>query len=977
MSLDKLSPKDDVAEKDLAFWARPIKIGAMGLFTSIAKASISATVGKWDEVAKDSLDGLTTIGMGATPPQLAGRLLKRSMNRAVHQLLRDYFRILHREPSSELAKRMGKVAADVDRQLAEVTVELNEELFEKPREVAILPIFEEKLEYWLTHYRADQADEKGDEFNPKAIAARLGSYFVYAMHGELRDGNSTYEPLLQHIKTEVAEAWRRERHWKAYRHWFDRELDQPLFGSEDFGLRQIFVWPRAWYLEKNSVEPGERDNDEREYDDDARLMGTPKESRSVVELREALDHWLEEKNPKDAVRVISGDPGSGKSSFLRMYVQHRLNQGDHVVFIPLHLLNVKSDLAESVASYCHQIDTCPSLRIDKDSGESKLLLAFDGLDELAKQGVVGKRVAEDFVEEVCRTVAVRNTSGTRLQVIISGRPIAIQNVEPKFRQESQVLHVFPYFVSADERKGKSGRYRYSGRTELLELDQRNEWWRRYGELKGLNLEGLPEKMGSSLLDDITAQPLLNYLLALVQNEIDFERDVNRNQIYRKLLGRVWKRDWDPAQTHRSQQDVTLEEFTELLEEMALTAWHDRERLTTVAAVETRCQGTRLESVLNAYKKKCDDGVGQLFAAFYFRKSDQIKGAEETFEFTHKSFGEYLTACRIVGTLDELHQQFAEADQRRGRSIVWNEREALLAWLKVCGPATISGDLREYLDNEICLRDDLEELQATLVRLLNENLRSNMPCEELAGKTFGEMLDLSRNAEEALLVLHSCCATQTKEVSDIEWPAPNSAGTLMKRLQRQRVGSANSQALESLNHLNFLNQHLEFTDFFSANLKGANLRRARLQRAALQGANLYEARLHGADLHGANLHEAKLRGADLQGAYLQGAKLQGADLHGAKLHEAKLQWADLYEARLHGADLQRADLYEAKLRGADLQGAKLQGANLQGANLYEARLHGAKLRGADLQGADLRGADLRGAEMDDAILDDGALDDAIR
>ena len=61
---------------------------------------------------------------------------------------------------------------------------------------------------------------------------------------------------------------------------------------------------------------------------------------------------------------------------------------------------------------------------------------------------------------------------------------------------------------------------------------------------------------------------------------------------------------------------------------------------------------------------------------------------------------------------------------------------------------------------------------------------------------------------------------------------------------------------------------------------------------------------GADLRGADLREAKLRGADLEGANLWGANLRGADLEGA----------NLWGANLRGADLREADLENAKFYG---------------------------------------------------------------
>ena len=46
---------------------------------------------------------------------------------------------------------------------------------------------------------------------------------------------------------------------------------------------------------------------------------------------------------------------------------------------------------------------------------------------------------------------------------------------------------------------------------------------------------------------------------------------------------------------------------------------------------------------------------RLLTAFYFRQAMR-RGETERFEFTHKSFGEYLAARHIVATLEELSEE---------------------------------------------------------------------------------------------------------------------------------------------------------------------------------------------------------------------------------------------------------------------------------------------------------------------------------
>ena len=87
------------------------------------------------------------------------------------------------------------------------------------------------------------------------------------------------------------------------------------------------------------------------------------------------------------------------------------------------------------------------------------------------------------------------------------------------------------------------------------------------------------------------------------------------------------------------------------------------------------------------------------------------------------------------------------------------------------------------------------------------------------------------------------------------------------------------------------------------------------------------RLCGVNLRGADLREARLGGADLQRAKLGGADLRGADLAGANLRGAYLRLTRLDEANLAGADvsdaawltqaqLDRSPLDEAVRRPAD-------------------------------------------------------------
>ena len=69
---------------------------------------------------------------------------------------------------------------------------------------------------------------------------------------------------------------------------------------------------------------------------------------------------------------------------------------------------------------------------------------------------------------------------------------------------------------------------YEDPAKLLQRDARQEWWKNFGMLTGKHFEGLPKELNRKDLAEITAQPLLNYLIALsfTLDKLDFSKDIN-------------------------------------------------------------------------------------------------------------------------------------------------------------------------------------------------------------------------------------------------------------------------------------------------------------------------------------------------------------------------------------------------------------------------------------------------------------------
>ena len=771
----------------------------------------------------------------------------------------------------------------------------------------------------------------------KAIVDRLPSYFVYALNHEWRRNAKSYRPLIEAIDTPFAKAGDREWAWTAYSAFLRRKIEEGVF-DEPFSLSQIYVPLNAFYFEETA----------RKEATDEMVRHGRQRRRVVVSLQDELEQWLQKPNAQDAIRVISGGPGSGKSSFARIFAARVAQQRKlKVLFVPLHLIDPAKDLIDEVGRFVRDEGILIQNPLDPDSPEPSLLIIFDGLDELASQGKAAAQTASAFVREVEKTVERRNQQSVKLRVLISGRELVVQENESEFRRPRQILTLLPYFVSgpeAHDRHSIGDREGYHDPSKLLKADLRQQWWKNYGAVTGKGYNGLPEHLSRDDLAEVTAQPLLNYLVALSfsRDKLDFTKDINLNSIYADLVAAVHERGYEKHRPYVPIRHMKVDDFSRVLEEIGLAAWHGDGRTTTVKEIEEHCRASGLGVLLDVFQDGAKAGVTRLLAAFFFRQYGQRASGDPTFVFTHKSFGEYLTARRVVRAVERVIRELkSRAENPDGG---WDERDALKHWAQVCGPTAITPYLHAFLLNELELRAAEEVIlwQEKLARLFSYSLKHGMPMEQLQVAPFKEALFQSRNAEEALLVVLNACARVSNQVSEIVHPDSTTFGTWFRRIQGQRIGPETCLAGRCLSWLNLRETTLHISDFYQTDLQHSDLSGVEANIICLGKANLSMAKLVGAHLWNADLTGANLSGADFERARLSFVKFQQTDNHPLNRTEVDLRGANLRSARLEEVDLNRGNLEGANLEGANLEGAYLQGANLQGANLQGANLQGAKL-----------------------------------
>ena len=949
------------AKKPPSVLWKPLKVDGWGLFKAAAKFAKASWSGDAAAAAKEAFEALDYVQFQENDGHLAWALVQTSMAKAVATLLRGVKERLKPEAFAKFEEHVARL----DQELDAHTVAIDQEFFDHPgwspyaREVTRL-------------FRAGLvAFEMGDTL-ADWYARQLSQLFSQRLDKEWLDNKEKFAKLLpENRRTPFTAATGSELEWAKYAAWLDEEANRRVF-DEDFGLTSVYVPLRAY------GEMGERNWIAK---------------RIVGHAEDMLDAWLEESRTNDAVRVVEGDPGAGKSSLARRYAATRFGRNFagrwwRVILVPLHdeAFVAGKSIEDAAAEFTRRVSATELVPLDRTAPGNTLLI-LDGLDELSRGGQFGRDVIRAFMSQVTALLKAWNDrESARLLVLICGRPVAVGEIKAEVRADGAVLNLLPFLVNEQTTpewfRGVTPGVDPRG---LLECDQRAEWYQKYSAVRGLtDGDGLHAKIKIRAdLDAVTAQPLLNYLIAFLTRETEAgELPANLCGVYEALLYKIWQRGWDRGQVPAIEK-LNFEPFCQLLETIALTAWHSgNPRSVRICEVEDRLTGEQ-KAQLETFEKEAKTGVLRLLFAFFVRPGAVNRG-DQTYEFTHKTFAEYLVSRRLVREIDILADDWKKSAGGRA----WKDDMRLQEWAELFGPTALDDDMREFLVNALEAGTDhrnrqrpgsgLEAAanwQTVLTQLLNVAVRDGMPMHMMTMKlrprpTYQEMDRQAQNSELALLHTLSACFGITKirsritalEVAPQDWMGRRWCRPMFNFcysfLRFEKVGWSRRW---------LTNCNLSGADLSGADLRGADLSRADLSRANLSGADLSGANLSGADLGRADLIRVFLNGADLSVANLREANLSGAFLNWADLGRADLNGAFLSEAELRGASLIGADLSKADLNRANLSGGNLSEAHLRGANLIRASLIGSNLSRSDLRWADMNGTGLSGAELSGADL----------
>lgn len=690
---------------------------------------------------------------------------------------------------------------------------------------------------------------------------------------------------------------------------------------------------------------------------------------------ENIEHWAARllENPTKSGRVlfIQGGPGRGKSVFCRMFADW-VRRELHPIWTPIlirlrDLTNIAKDFDETLTAAVAW-DFAKSDRGWLTDRNTRYLFLLDGFDELLLERGASREL-QDFFDQVARFQQDSKTNSERgHRILITGRPLALYGIERLMPSNLERVEIMP--MDEEIQSQWLGNWKKVADPDAAVGAAKIEAFRQF--LRG---ESCPERVR-----ELAQEPLLLYLLAAMHRDgtIEAEKFAGADAggakvlIYEAALDWVLNRQRGDAEDNLNPALTGLdpEDLRSVLAEAGLCVVQSRKERAPVRQIEDRLLArgdTEAKALIDKGRKgeKGDrkDPLKNALAAFYLKAAP---GAENSVEFFHKSFGEFLGAASMAETLEA----WTEKTGKRRKTYAISDAEFDWQVCDLFGYGHLTPEIVEYL---LALLRKSEELDWEILfdRLEDFYLRW---CD-------GEFIEALDAAAE-MLPLKKARQLQKYDLQIGQRQVDIYTGLNVLILLLEIHRHAQSQA-ELKDKIAFYPCGKEEEDFDRGRLLriigySDCLGAGRFSRAAgnfLRGANLSGAYLSNADLEFANLILGNLSGANLSFSYLHGADLRGSYLSGAQLRKTYFGFADLSEANLRYADITEADLSHADLSHADLTGAELNSALIHSANLIGAKLCGAILTFADLNNAYLTGVDFTDADLSEVDLRDADLRDA--
>ncbi|PTO69284.1 pentapeptide repeat-containing protein [Vibrio splendidus] len=930
-------------EKPVSILMKEVNFDLKECLSSISKAIISGGCGDIKGVLENTSDIVRSLSLKQEPSEALWLLITKSVFNSI-ALTSVEFRDLFIQTT-----KLDEISTDIKNHLNDIEISINHTFFSEPQNFSFIDDIRPILNIWLYNIGLN-------EFQIRSYHQKFKINFVYSLHQEWIENPELYSSIINHIDTPFTKASLEQRGWEFYKKSLINLANERVF-SESFTLSDVYIPLRGYYEKKSNKPQRARQNE---------TLKKKENDKVIIDLKSHLLEWIENFDPNSSIKLLGGGPGSGKSSFAKIFSSEVSELGSFpLLFIPLHHFNLNSDLYESIEKFTSQEPHLTSNPADITTGPERLIFVFDGLDELSMQGQAANEVSIRFIDDLSRMLNRYNDSGKKWQAIVTGRDLSIQSGEPMLKSEGQILNLLPYYVDKTAT--------HIDKDNLLSVDQRDIWWKKLGEINGKNYNGLPDELSELSLTPITKEPLLNYLISLSyeRNQLNINSNTSLNLIYKDLLTEVYSRQYE-KRCHKNNNHLTFDQFLQVLEEIALTVWKGNGRTASEGKILNNCEKNGLTQYLEHFSEGAKKGVIRLLTAFYFRQFGQEECGDRTFEFTHKSFGEYLTSRRIIEEVKYIVEtkQYAQGSRRHGFDV----NKVLIDWIDVCGSTRLDHYLYTFIHGELALipKEELIQWQEVLSELLEAVIVENMPMEKVGQLSFDEMLKHYKNASEALLSLHSSCGSLTGQSSNLTLKDKNSFSTFIYTIREHRVGPKNSLALSCLTNLNITEQYFDIHDFYDSKFINNTLSSCSFIRAYISSSTITKSKFIKCTFNRANLSNSLFESTELLNITALRADFSNTKMKRCIFNSSNCSDAKFLRSRFNHSTFLKLNLTRSSFERSRINRCIFDRCNMKGTDFSYTRILNTTFSNIDLSSCNFDNTSFTNVTFENVKLGEGNL-----
>lgn len=533
---------------------------------------------------------------------------------------------------------------------------------------------------------------------PLALNAKWRVAINNGFHKAWAEHHEEYEQILKYFSPPNFDSIFSSWFFEAHGTWIDAQYTKNIM-EEKFSIDKIYV-------------PIQVVQDGNEDDFSDWVPNKPKDF-----LENALKTANEKTHP--CWHFIKGSPGSGKS-VLALKIAHDLVERSEVIPIFVRFSQTSNKIKVHkgrLPEICDDRFSLQSLlKTAMELPQQQILLILDGLDEIgAKTNKIQEdiSVALQIVQDGARNLCAY---GKKVTVIVFGRETITQATSNLFIGE----HV-------NYTMGDLSGHLINDNLSAFKLfdDLRGQWWEAFQKARKLPIsKTIPSFLASEHheLYELGREPLLAYLICLTampeekklpknKSSTNYINDrvaaKNRNDLYAQIIDQVRSsKKWRGQTAYPSL--FTGKRFVNVLKYIALATWQEGgNRIATIGHIRSvifdkqiRSDFDKLSTNLSKNKVQASSN---LLSTFYFRIHGREKGTDHyQFEFTHKTFSEYLLATLLFDRFENLIQLRKENDIE-GPGYFKEYHEALIDWIKLTETGPETNDIANFIIDEAQLR----------------------------------------------------------------------------------------------------------------------------------------------------------------------------------------------------------------------------------------------------------------------------------